>query len=46
MINRYVALLGRVPAFLENFLPNSGDGYSPVCVRPIRLDLIPLTLVV
>ncbi|KAI6142727.1 hypothetical protein BKA82DRAFT_1000198 [Pisolithus tinctorius] len=29
--NRYIGLLGRVPAFLENFLPHSGGSNSPVC---------------
>ncbi|KAG6331809.1 hypothetical protein ID866_7277, partial [Astraeus odoratus] len=28
--NRYVALLGRVPAFVGNFLPDSGGPQSPV----------------
>ncbi|KAL4073422.1 hypothetical protein J3A83DRAFT_4228433 [Scleroderma citrinum] len=29
--NRYIALLGRVPALLDNFLPHSGGIDSPVC---------------
>ncbi|KIM64903.1 hypothetical protein SCLCIDRAFT_1213015 [Scleroderma citrinum Foug A] len=29
--NRYIALLGRIPAFLENFLPDSGGADSPRC---------------
>lgn len=31
--NRYIALFGRIPAFLENFLPDSGGADSPVRVH-------------
>ena len=31
--NRYIALFGRIPAFLDNFLPDSGGADSPVRVH-------------